>query len=469
MIEKPLVIIGGSKGKFSTCKYFSFISHQLYKYNILSFKYSETYRVITEIKINDKEILNLGDLRRDVVFHPNFDFNDINEEISLINYICIRYNIDFIVSNINSLIKFGKVISCGLTTVEYHESQNLDYSLEEIFKIREPFVYSVENSFFNTNVPIIMCPQEKIITNKILDKCLKSNTPVFMTNFYHLKYINFNTGVNSRYSYINLIVALNILAYLNTIYNIKTKELEDFRYLRYKQSTYGNYRVYLGIIPNKLPILKNINFDLSYCGIKKYNKNLCFYLDNGGSFKSSNLLIDWFNKNVIKKGVNICIFSCDTDVNLIRTILPLTTIEFETLYIADYNLFGRNVDDLFEDFDMGEKYKYKLRPQVNNWTETMYELFNLFYTDKKYRYGRKKASIQLNEYAGFEEIKIEKPEDIYEINLPDKNPDIVVDDLKSIFNWITRISIENSNIQYNVLATGSKFLLEDLLFYINDE
>ena len=51
-MNTPFIVINGSKGKTSTIKYFSYITNQLYKLNVLTYDYNEKLNVIEKIKIN---------------------------------------------------------------------------------------------------------------------------------------------------------------------------------------------------------------------------------------------------------------------------------------------------------------------------------------------------------------------------------------------------------------------------------
>lgn len=452
-MDTPLILVNGSKGKKSTIKYFSYLAGKFFKYNTLYYNFDNETETLKELIINDSIYINIEEHRKDVSYknliNEYIASNNTLSELSLIAYVIIRYKIDIIITTPNLLSSYFNHILSGLTTIENHESQNIDYSVD---------LY-INSSFIKEQVPLITCSHIKPMTCRIINVCEKFSIPLILANFYHLKYINYDTKLNTRYSYLNVCIALNLIEYLNKFYNIKTREVEQFSYLKYKTSTYNHKKVYVGSYPSSLPSLKGIIFDNTYAHIIQKN-NVKFFIDSGGSYKSTNVICDWFsvNKSMNIKDISICIFSCDTHIDLVKTLLPLTTINFETLYLIDYNYKGRDFDNIIQNF---ENTIDVISDNNSPWIETMYNAFNLFYNDEKYEFGRKRSALPLNEYMGFDEIKTELDEDIDIIKLP-KTPNLIIDDIDSILSWIFQMSNSNSNLNYNVLITGSKRIAEDV-------
>jgi folylpolyglutamate synthase/dihydropteroate synthase len=453
-MDTPLIIINGNKGKTSTIKYFSYITGNFYKYNVLT--YNVIDNVITDILINDKISVNIEEHKKDVSYKNLINEHSIQEneeketltELALLLYLIIRYKIDFIITKPNAYTKFFNHICSGLTTVENYETQDVNYLINLL----------LSNDFITNNIPLISCAHVKDLTNIIINLCDKYKSPFILTNFYHLKYIEYDTKLNTRYSYVNIAIALTILDFIQKFYNPQLRSIESVKWTKYKISTYNYHKVLVGNIPINLPSLKNMIFDNSYSKIIKKN-NITFYIDSGGSYKSNNLITEWF-KNSTKNdihSINLCVFSCKENDDLIRTILPLTTINFESLYLIDYKYKGKTMENILSLFD---KFEYRYWYEETNWTETLYNIFNYIYSEEKYEYFRKESILPLNEYMGFEEIRFDNNEHMLKTILP-PNPNLIIDDLNSVSDWILNISNTNSKIKYNVLITGDKIITQE--------
>ena len=160
----------------------------------------------------------------------------------------IKYKIDFIITKPNLLTKYFKHIVSGLTTIENHDSQDEDYTLNLLS------LNNISDNFIQKNVPLISCAHIKSLTNKIIDICNKKSILFILTNFYHLKYIEYDTKLNTRYSYVNIAIALTILDYIIKFYIPKTREFDISSYnLKYKTSSYNRQKVLVGCIPSNLP------------------------------------------------------------------------------------------------------------------------------------------------------------------------------------------------------------------------
>jgi hypothetical protein len=447
-MNTPFIVINGDKGKSCTVKYLTYILHSLYKIDILNYEYDEDTKIITNIIINDKFTINLNDSRKDLI---NLEGD---ENINLLNYITLKYNVKFVVCKYNSLIQYFKVILCGLTTIEYNiNTLDLYKNIENL----------TQNSvgFLRVNVPLVTCLHSKDFMYKLFNICNTYIVPIFLTNFYHLKYINYNTQIKSRYSYINTAIALVITQILNQTFELEKKTLIDLDrkldYSKYKMIEYDVYRPLFCRYVSPLPNLNNINFNYNYNFVKKINENLTFYLDSGGTYKSSNLALNWFN-NKNEKDTNICIFNVSPEQDLIKTLLPITNINLNTLFIVDYKVNGKTIEDLLDIFDgiVKDTQDYK-----EDWSETCYNMTNYLYTDVNFQYARIKSSLPINEYEGLEEIKNVSEEEISKICLP-VMPSIIVDDVESIVEWITMLQKNNEGCNFRILVTGCKKLTKDV-------
>lgn len=463
-METPFIVIQGTKGKASTVKYLSYSLHQLLNLNVLTYETDETKKNIIRVNINNKFDVNLTEIRKDI---KNFEYEN---DYVLLDYLIVIYSIDVVVCIYNLLIEYYNVIACGLTTIEYDESQNIDYSVKLL----------TENcyNFLRKDVPLVVCPYNKPFNLKLFEICYYYQVPIVMTSFFHLKYINFDTRIESRYSYINLAIALtlneifyrcinNKKFYKDTLVIKKPLEMKQFNPLEYKQSLYATYPFKLCPYPKRLPNFKNLNFGYEYAYVNKINPNLVLYSDAAGSYKSSNLLIDWFNtksyfyQNSKNKNIKICIFSCDTNVDLVKTLLPLTNIDFDTFFVVDYGEKGRSYDTILSAFENPKNIEHiYIDDNDYSWTETIYEILNIFYNDNNYVYGRRRASLRLNEYEGLEEFANENIQDLSHIRLPFV-PNIIVDDIKSIIEWIFNLIKNNKDKTYHILITGQKKLIKD--------
>jgi len=465
MEKVPFISINGSKGKSSTVKYVSYIANQLYNLNVLTYEYDNHKNLISNITINNTTEIDIQKIRDEIIFDIYVD-----SEAELLNQVIKQNKINLVVCKFNKLTKFFNVIACGLTTIELHESQNIEYTLQNLLTDK-----TFGNEFISSGIPLIMCNHEKEITSALVDLCDLLKIPLFITNHYHLKYIDIDTGIKSKYSYINLALSLAIVNYLSKCLNLNTHiinldnlQVKLFDPDDHKPTTYNDKKVYIGMYTQIIPKLETIKFDDTYSTILEKYSNLNFYIDSAGSFKSSNLLIDWIqdkeNKNT--NDVLLCIFSSNTNIDLIKTLLPLTSINFETFMIADYELKGRNSEDIFKSFDVldkeydPEKYKF---PENSNWIETVYNTINIFYNDEIFKFSRRKASIPLNHYADLAELHNMKDEEIEKINLPEKSPNIIVDNTESILQYIKNLAKTNTTVNYKVLVTGSKTLCKDIV------
>ena len=218
-----------------------------------------------------------------------------------------------------------------------------------------------------------------------------------------------------------------------------------------------------------LRMLEDILYDDTYSYIKKIKKNITIYVDNAGSYKSNNLLTQWFNSNIKPKDKNIGIFYYDTNVDLIKSLLPITTIDFDTIFIPEYNKKGRSYESIVSSYDN----EINLNKEIVDfkeeiiWSQTIYEILSAFYTDPVYEFGRKRSIVPLNEYQGLNEIIDDNDEEFMKYTLPKNTPTIIVDDLPSIINWILNLTYNNESVNYNILVSGCKVLTYEFNQLIN--
>lgn len=448
-MDVPFIVINGSKGKNSTVNYLTYILIQLYNLKILNYEYNEEINEIVNVKVNNIT-LNLTEIKQDIHNIPG------NLNINLLEYVCIKYNINFIVCKYNSLIIHFNVIVCGLTTIDYYlNTMKLDRDVENLTINSKGFLREM--------VPLVTCLHSKDFMLKLFRICNLCLVPIFLTNFYHLKYINYDTGINSRYSYINTAIALVICEILNNTYNLDAKNKKLLNSIipvdlkKYKTIEYDTYKSLFCKYITPLPNLKNIYLGCDYNNIKKIDTNLTLYLDSAGSFKSSNLALNWFNtKN--ENDINMCIFSVESNQDLIKTFLPISNINLETLFLIDYNIKGEDFDNTLINFSGADKENEDFNC---NWVETTYNIVNYIYTDADFQYARAKSSLPINDYAGLEEIKNVSEDEISNI-IPPKTPNIIVDDTESVIKWIKSLSLNNKNSNFRILVTGCKRLTTDI-------
>jgi hypothetical protein len=340
-------------------------------------------------------------------------------------------------------------VICGLTTLDYERSMIVKEIIDDNFKY---FILQKE-------VPLVTSFQSSFFLSQIFKVCETNKNPIFKANFHHLKYINYDTKIKSRYGYVNFALALMVCEIYSKCQKLKNElTLPKFKVC---DSDFG--KVHLCPLPLPLPKIKNLHFE-EYSQLYEHSKypNLKFYMDPGGTFKSSNLVANQFNRRLeiarnTKTVVPLLLFSCEPKCNLFLTLLPLSTIEFQNLFIINYSDKGSSFEKLQYMFNSLD-YLSNDNNSSFDWTETMFETINYIYSEESLNDRRIKSMSPLNEYYGFEE-NIDKC--ILE-TLP-KTPAITVDENNFVNNWLQKLASKNKNIEYYVLVTGCKKIVSDFL------
>ncbi len=450
----PTILITGSVGKTVTLRYINHILYNDYKFKTLYFELNE-HNKLSKAIINGLEHIDIEVYRLGFEFVTEGCLDAHEQESFLVHEIARENKVDVILAKNSVLNMYFNVIVCGLSNIDYDRTIDIEETLNKAFS----------NFFLNDGVPLVSSPQPKILASEIYNICKAGSVPLFKANFYHLKYINCETGIKTRYSYLNLALALVMCKiFLN---NFTNKEFKKYDISRYKKVESPNGMIYLCSYINPLPMLKNIEFkEYSKYYVYASTPNLNFYIEIGGTFKASNLLITQFNRFIDSKRIQdekativpLLIFSCLPSNELFLTTMPLTTFDFEHFFIVDYNLKGYSFDKLFPVFqDPSKAFYLKNYDENDEWTRTMYESVTYIYSDEKLVEQRKKSMSALDEYYGLEE-NIQK----CSVEILPKNPTITVDALSHVKNWLCRLAKKYPKIQYYVLCTGCKKLVNDI-------
>lgn len=449
----PAILITGTVGKTVTIKYISHILYNFYKFKTLYFELNEENN-IEKVLINGLEKIEIQSYRNGIDSILLEGLSPEEKECFLINEIAKDNEVEVIISKNTNLNIYLNVVVCGVTNIDYDRSMDIEQNLSHIFR----------HYILRNNVPLVTCPQSKVIMPEIFNICKAGSIPLFKAPFYHLKYINYETGIKARYSYINLALALIICKIFLNNFDFKIFKPYDINNYKKIESTCGHIYNCSYLYP--LPRVKDIDF-------KEYSKvytvsdipNINLYLETAGTFKSTNLLINQFNRYIESKKlrtkstiVPIIFFSCLPQNELFLTLLPLTTYEFLHFYIIDYKMKGYEFDKLLGVFeDPSNIYNLKKYSQNEDWSKTMYEAITYIYNEDSMTEQRLKSLSPLNEYYGLEEnIKL-----CHLKNLP-VTPNITLDTLPYIKKWISRLAKKYSSIEYHILCTGCKKLINDI-------
>lgn len=401
----PTIKIEGSKGKTVVCKYIEYILTKVLKIN--------------------------------AIFIDESNLHMLDEDI----------NYDVIVTKRSIVHNKFKTVITGLNVIDYDSLMN---TLPDT-------TYDLLNKsprFLRKNVPLVITNQTEQIFKVIEFICQDSNVPLFVSQLYHLNYINLDTKFTSKYNKVNLCLALTVCQLFKQMY----KNNYTFNERLFK--TVDIYRKKTLYCPHFSPIpsLKDLTLGNYYTKIKKY-ENLNFYFDVGGSFKGSVLAVEWFESYIkklpIKNNILICIFNIDTQADLIKTLVPLTAVNFATFFIANYNLKGDSFDKIVQSISINKE-NFDVIDEPSDWTETIYNTVSYIYNDSSFINPRKFFNNELRESFGFHENfdnpKLRK--------LPEDIPNIITDDPRSILTHILQNrSMDNT---YHILCTGYKPLINDI-------
>lgn len=433
MIETPTIIINGSTGKSLTLKYLN---------HILTNKYNLT---TLYLEIDDK-----GVVHKSIVF-DNTQFKEIqidktslelSDHVDQINCLVNEYKIDVILTKSSPLNLFFNVIVNGLSTIDYNFEHNLDIN-----------IIDNDNFLLRTQTPLVVCPQTKFIMSKILQMTNFNHIPVFVASFFHLKYIEFNTGIKCKYSYICVGLALILSqVFIRSFTDLKLKERVPFELQKYKRIEGYGSQIYFCPYPTSLPSFKTMTVDPYYCRIETFRSlsNVNILTDTAFTFKSLNLVLDTFIKEFdTQKHINILIYDPSIKQDVMKSILPLSTIDFEMIFILETQIEGLTFTSLKEIFN---KPREVCNFEFGLWNESVYNSFNYIYNSEDMVIYRKNARVVLNEYSGLEEL--------FDQHTPLKTvpnlKGLSIDKLDSILKWLYRTATNNKDVTYNVLHIPNK-------------
>lgn len=433
MIDTPTIIINGSIGKSLTLKYLN---------HILTNKYN--------LKTLYLEIDNKGVVQKSIAFKKT-EFKEIqidnvslelDDQCNLINSLVKEYEADVILTKSSPMNLFFNVIVNGLSIIDYNFEHNLD-----INKIND------DNFLLRTQIPLVVCPQTKFIMTKLLQMTNFNQIPVFIASFFHLKYIEFNTEIKCKYSYICVGLALILSQiFIRSFMDLKLKEKVPFELQKYKKIEGYGSQIYFCPYPSSLPSFKTMKIDPYYCRIETFRDlpNVKILTDTACTFKSLNLILDTFTKEFdTQNHINICIYDPNINHDVMKSILPLSVIDFEMIFILETQLEGLTFSSLKEMFD---KPREVCSFEFGSWNESVYNSFNYIYSTEQMIIYRKNARVLLNEYNGLEEL--------FDRHIPLKTvptlKGLSIDKLDSILKWLYRTATNNKNLTYNVLYIPNK-------------
>lgn len=439
MIETPTIIINGSTGKSLTLKYLNHILTDKYKLTTL-------YLEIDDRGVIGKGfICNKNEIRKIEVSELQ---GDLNDQIQLINSIVEKNQVNVILTKSSPLNLFFNVIVNGLSTIDYSMDHNLDINL-----------INNDNFLLRTQTPLVVCPQTKFVMTKLLQMTNFNRIPVFVSSFFHLKYIEFDTGIKSKYSYICVGLALILSqVFIRSFENLELKTRLPFDRQKYKKVEGYDSQIFFCPYPSILPSFKSIIIDPYYCRVQKFRdlENMKVLTDAAFTFKSLNLVLDVFTKEFnVKDHINILIIDPCIKQDIIKSILPLSTIDFEMIFVLENQLEGLTFTSLKEMFD---KPRDVCSFEFGSWNESVYNCFNYVYNSKEMMIYRKNSRVPLNEYSGLEEL--------FDQHTPVKEVPILkglsIDNLESITKWLYRTGLNNKHLTYNILYLPTKSTFKEL-------
>lgn len=408
MEKIPTIIISGTLGKTTTSKYLEYIFQKVLNYKVLQFELNES-NLLKNVMINSEEI-DISTYRNEYIL-TGVSFRNLSSlETGLLIYIAKQNGVNLIISRF--------------------EMENLDVKLSIITTLdkerRPDFIYIKEK------VPVITCGQSDINMNKIKKLC-QGKCPLVKSGFRYLKdELKLNTGINSRYGYINLSLALTAA---------------NFYINGYKEITFKN-NIFRGKYLTPYPDFKDLDFP-KCC--KKYKiGNVNFYIDKAGSYKSTNLLVH--NLYFLNQPM-FCIFDCEIYSDLMGILLPLSNLNIDQFYIVDYERKGISFNNIKDNYEN----KIVKDEIITDWTQTIYECINYIYNNSSFKDIRRTSFYKSDEF--FLDYEIDKR--IMGDILP-PTPIINIDKIIFIKKWIEKLSQNELDNQFNILCTGSSKLINDI-------
>lgn len=351
----------------------------------------------------------------------NIEFEKKND-LEVVEDIYNRYDCDVVLVKSSRFNSHFSVIIAGIIRIDRLHPVN-----------------ALEDGFIKRNFPVVITTQTEEVAKEIYGICLTRQAPAFVSEHYHTLYKKHNIGLDISYSYQCYCLALTMSEIFKEMHP-KKGVLQLINLVNLKRVKPNGCYFYSYPLPSALPIV-NIEFNNYYGSIIKKG-NTTFYLDACNNAIASNYVSKWFemechSKDVIKLGV----FYKEPSNDLIHTMLPISSINYETFYIVDYDTYGNTYDNLrqifFDDIIIiGENVP---------WVQTNYECI----------------SGLLNETA-YESIRLK-------YNSKASHFNIVVDKLESIQSWISKYTEAHSEADFRILITGSKKIVDDMLSYIKNE
>jgi hypothetical protein len=295
----------------------------------------------------------------------------------------------------------------------------------------------LEDRFIIKNFPVVITTQTEEVAKEIYSICLTKQAPAFVSEHYHTLYKKHNIGLDISYAYQCYCLALSMSEIFKEMHPKKgVLQLVNMTNLK-RVKPNGSY-FYSYPLPSTLPIV-NMEFNNYYGSIVKKG-NTTFYLDACNNATASNYVSKWFEMDCNSKdAIKLGIFYKEPSNDLIHTMLPISTINYETFYIVDYDTYGNTYDNLrrifFEDiFVIGENVP---------WVQTNYECISGLLNETAYENIRRKYNTKAGHF------------------------NIVVDKLEHIQSWIAKYTEAHNEADFRVLITGSKKIVDDMLSYIN--
>ena len=332
-----------------------------------------------------------------------------------------QYECDVVLIKSSSLDAFLSVIIAGIIRVD------------NLHPIHVP-----QEGFLKRNFPLVITTQKESVASELYNTALYSQSPAFVVEHYHISYIKHNIGLDIGYAYQNYTLAL-------TISNI-FKEMKPGKGLLQLVKTEGLKRVkpngsyfFSYPLPTTLPIINNLDFGNYYGKIIK-KKNSTFYLDAANNGTAANYITKWFELDCQGKDViKLCIYYKEPSNDLVHAMLPISTVNYETFYIVDYDTHGNTYDNLrqifFDDIIViGDNVP---------WIETSYYCISAIMHETAYESIRRKYNPKAGHF------------------------NVVVDKLPCIQGWISKYSEAHTEADFRVLITGSKRVVDDMSSYLN--
>ena len=294
-----------------------------------------------------------------------------------------------------------------------------------------------QEGFMKRNFPLVITTQTEEVAGELYNVALFKQSVAFVSEHYHLSYIKHDIGPSIGYAYQNYALALTISEMFKEMHPSKGV-LNLVKVEKLKRVKPNGHYFFSYPLPKELPILKDVSFGPYYGNIVKKN-NITFYLDATNNATAANYVVKWFELDCLNKEVvKLCIFYKEPSNDLVHTMVPLSTVNYETFYIVDYDTYGNTYKNLkqifFEDvIVIGDNVP---------WIETSYECISGIINDSAYEPIRRKYNPKVSQF------------------------NIIVDNLSSIHSWIDKYTTSHNETDFRILIAGSKRIIDDTLSLI---